>query len=107
MLENRTNNSYQVRKNDFISHIKNTPGMFGLLEKTDPESDTHWQNLAITAFKFVTKHPIDLFSFVISARIFDKNYDGYIDKNEFKWMTTSDIISNKTIKTVFEVSTYP
>ena len=41
----------QVRKNDFICHIKNTPGMFGLLEKTDPESDTHWQNLAITAFK--------------------------------------------------------
>ena len=41
----------QVRKNDFICHIKNTPGMFGLLEKTDPESETHWQNLAITAFK--------------------------------------------------------
>ena len=36
------------------------------------------------------------------ARIFDKNYDGYIDKDEFKWMTTSDIISKKTIKTVFE-----
>ena len=41
----------QVRKNDFICHIKNTPGMFGLFEKTDPESETHWQNLAITAFK--------------------------------------------------------
>ena len=40
----------------------------------------------------------------ILARIFDKNYDGYIDKDEFRWMTTSDIISNKTIKTVFEVS---
>ena len=40
----------------------------------------------------------------ILARIFDKNYDGYIDKDEFKWMTTSDIISKKTIKTVFEVS---
>ena len=40
----------QVRKNDFILHIKNT-GMFGLFEKTDPESDLHWQNMAITAFK--------------------------------------------------------
>ena len=41
---------FQVRKNDFICHIKNT-GMFGLFEKTDPESDTHWQHLAVTAFK--------------------------------------------------------
>ena len=45
------NELFQVRKNDFICHIKNTPGMFGLFEKTDPESETHWQNLAITAFK--------------------------------------------------------
>ena len=43
----------------------------------------------------------------IVVRIFDKNYDGYIDKDEFRWMTTSDIISNKTIKTVFEVSFEP
>ena len=42
---------WQVRKNDFICHIKNT-GMFGLFDKTDPESDTHWQNIAITAFKW-------------------------------------------------------
>ena len=40
----------KVRKNDFICHIKNT-GMFGLFDKTDPESETHWQNVAITAFK--------------------------------------------------------
>ena len=26
--------------------------MFGLFEKTDPESDTHWQHLAVTAFKW-------------------------------------------------------
>ena len=51
-LKNRVKVTFcQVRKNDFISHIKKTPGMFGLLEKTDPESETHWQNLAITAFK--------------------------------------------------------
>ena len=42
--------TFQVRKNDFILHIKNT-GMFGLFDKTDPESETHWQNVAITAFK--------------------------------------------------------
>ena len=28
--------------------------MFGLFEKTDPESETHWQNVAITAFKYQT-----------------------------------------------------
>ena len=39
----------------------------------------------------------------IDFRLFDKNYDGYIDKKEFKWMTTSEIISNRTINTVFEV----
>ena len=37
-------------------------------------------------------------------RLFDKNFDGYIDKKEFKWMTTSDIISNKTINIVFDVN---
>ena len=36
-------------------------------------------------------------------RLFDKNYDGYIDKKEFKWMTTSDRISNRTIDIVFSV----
>ena len=36
--------------------------------------------------------------------MFDKNFDGYIDKKEFKWMTTSDIISNKTINIVFDVN---
>ena len=41
---------------------------------------------------------------LIYYRIFDKNYDGYIDQDEFRWMTTSDIISKKTIRTVFEVS---
>ena len=37
-------------------------------------------------------------------RLFDQNYDGYIDKKEFKWMTTSAKISNKTIDIVFSVS---
>ena len=79
--------------------------MFGLFDKTDPESETHWQNVAITAFKWVLLSCI-LFRVILCAlfRLFDKNYDGYIDKKEFKWMTTSEIISNKTINIVFEVS---
>ena len=41
-------------------------------------------------------------------RLFDQNYDGYIDKKEFKWMTTSAKVSNKTIDIVFSVSfTFP
>ena len=40
----------------------------------------------------------------VPCRLFDKNFDGYIDKKEFKWMTTSEIISNRTINTVFEAS---
>ena len=42
--------------------------------------------------------------FVFPFRLFDQNYDGYIDKKEFKWMTTSAKISNKTIDIVFSVS---
>ena len=77
--------------------------MFGLFEKTDPESETHWQNIAITAFKYLALPPLHLSIFYIT-RLFDKNFDGYIDKKEFKWMTTSDIISNKTINIVFDVN---
>ena len=79
--------------------------MFGLFEKTDPESETHWQNIAITAFKYwsVIYNTSSVNIFVI-FRLFDKNFDGYIDKKEFKWMTTSDIISNKTINIVFDVN---
>merc|ERR1712226_723360 len=52
---------------------------------TDPSSDLHWQKVIALAF-----------------RLFDTNHDGYIDKKEFRWMTTSAVISPKTIKTVFE-----
>ena len=44
----------KVRKNDFICHIKQS-NMFCMFERTDPESDLHWQNLAITAFKYFVK----------------------------------------------------
>ena len=77
-------------------------GMFGLFEKTDPESETHWQNIAITAFKYHFVLYTSSVNFIL--RLFDKNFDGYIDKKEFKWMTTSDIISNKTINIVFDVN---
>ena len=39
----------------------------------------------------------------LAFRLFDTNYDGYIDKKEFKWMTTSAKISNRTIDIVFSV----
>merc|ERR1711953_138731 len=58
--------------------------MGSLFESIEPDSHSRWQTLAVTAFK-----------------LFDKNYDGYIDKREFKWMTTSDKISNRTIDIVF------
>ena len=38
------------------------------------------------------------------SRLFDVNYDGFIDKKEFRWMTTNDVISWKTIDLVFEVN---
>ena len=40
---------------------------------------------------------------IFVTRLFDQNYDGYIDKREFKWMTTSATVSNKTIDIVFNV----
>merc|ERR1711915_382957 len=74
----------EVRKNDFIFHIKNA-NLSIHFESADPESELHWNNVAITAFK-----------------LFDKNYDGYIDKREFRWMTSSKLFNKKTIDIVFE-----
>ena len=37
-------------------------------------------------------------------RLFDKNYDGYIDKREFRWMTTSHLFSKKKIDVIFAVN---
>ena len=37
-------------------------------------------------------------------RIFDRNKDGYINKKEFKMMTTASKFSMKKIETVFAVS---
>ena len=49
--DNIRNIFIQVRKNDFIYHIKGS-NMFNLFETTDPDSDRHWQNHAITALKY-------------------------------------------------------
>ena len=57
-----------------------------------PSSITFYKQLLINMY------------FVFLFRLFDQNYDGYIDKKEFKWMTTSAKISNKTIDIVFSVS---
>ena len=45
-----TPNLFQVRKNDFIRHIKqlNIGDQFAT---TDPDSDVYWHNVAVTAFK--------------------------------------------------------
>ena len=45
-----TINNFQVRKNDFIVHIKNA-NLSKHFESADPESELHWNNLAVTAFK--------------------------------------------------------
>lgn len=50
------------------------------------ESDEKWNTVAKTAFK-----------------IFDMNQDGYVDKKEFKRMTSSKKINKKIIDVVFEV----
>ena len=44
--------TFQVRKNDFILHIKNA-NLSKHFECADPESELHWNNLAVTAFKYV------------------------------------------------------
>ena len=78
--------------------------MYGLFESIDPDSHSRWQTLAVTAFKYYCKQLLINMYFVFLFRLFDQNYDGYIDKKEFKWMTTSAKISNKTIDIVFSVS---
>ena len=40
----------------------------------------------------------------MSFRIFDRNKDGFINKKEFKMMTTASKFSMKKIETVFAVS---
>ena len=37
-------------------------------------------------------------------RLFDKNGDGLISKKEFRWMTTSAVITHETIDCIFKKS---
>merc|ERR1712156_29827 len=73
----------EICKNDFIRHIKDQKLLFEF-RQTNPDSDHHWQKITLMAF-----------------RLFDKNGDGFMTKKEFRWMTTSALISHETIDCVF------
>jgi len=75
----------QISKEDFIILIKNS-NLHKDFEYVDTQSDYYWKKKADLAF-----------------RIFDRNKDGYINKKEFKMMTTSSKFPMKKIETVFEV----
>lgn len=103
-----------MRKNDFIRHIKqlNIGDQFNSL---DNDSDQYWHNVTVTAFKSVHSKWNSVAIFIdtkrinhrcFSRRLFDVNFDGFIDKKEFRWMTTSELVSWKTIDLVFEVGTF-
>ena len=108
----------QIRKNDFIKHIKQS-NLMTEFKQTDPGSDLHWQKIIGLAFRsqiffqmlyikiFWSNRSITFMIFDTSNdffRIFDTNNDGFIDKREFRWMTTSTVISPEVIQTVFQVS---
>jgi hypothetical protein len=40
------------------------------------------------------------------SRIFDVNRDGFVNKKEFQWMTTNDILNKKKIDIMFKVSAW-
>lgn len=74
----------EVHRNDFIFHLKNS-NMIHAFESADPESDFTWKKKADLAFK-----------------LFDQNGDGFVNKKEFKWMTTNAVISKKQIDITFK-----
>ena len=55
-------------------------------EDVDRQSDFYWKKKADLAF-----------------RIFDRNKDGYINKKEFRMMTTASKFPMKKIEAIFEV----
>ena len=40
------------------------------------------------------------------VRIFDVNRDGFVNKKEFQWMTTNDILNKKKIDIMFKASSF-
>jgi len=79
----RADNKGEITKEDFIGLIKNS-NLAKEFEDVDKQSDFYWKKKADLAF-----------------RIFDRNNDGYINKKEFKMMTTASKFSMKKIETVF------
>lgn len=75
----------EVNKNDFIILIKNS-NLSKDFETADPQSDFHWKKKADLAF-----------------RLFDKDHDGYINKKEFQYMTSSKNFNKKKIERVFQI----
>ena len=93
--------SVKVYKADFIQHLKET-SLSKQFSSLNPESDEKWNNIAKTAFKLVNRNYHHLIFSI--HRIFDINGDGFVDKREFKMMTSSKKINNKIIDLVFEVT---
>merc|ERR550519_2985464 len=74
----------ELSKNDFILHVKNS-NMFSQFDSVDPESDHHWNEKVKKAWK-----------------IFDKNGDGKLTPQEFRWMTRQSLLSERQIDLVFQ-----
>jgi len=74
----------EIQKNAFIQHIKEMR-LLDDLKQDDPASDLHWQKICVIAF-----------------RIFDSNEDGFITKKEFRWMTSSSLVTHDIINCVFQ-----
>ena len=58
---------FQVRKNDFIYHIK-ASNMFSLFESIDPDSHSRWQTLAGLDF-FQYRYKINMFQYFLNGTI--------------------------------------
>lgn len=79
----RADENGEISKEDFIVLIKNS-NLAKEFEDVDKQSDFYWKKKADLAF-----------------RIFDRNKDGFINKKEFKMMTSASKFSMKKIETVF------
>merc|ERR1712062_609212 len=83
-IGNIADNDGEIHRLDFILHVKNSH-LLKHFETVDPLSRIHWKKKADLAF-----------------RIFDLNKDGYVDKKEFKWMTTNSKIDHEKVDLLFE-----